>query len=112
MHRRRRGRRIFALLWAVLQFALPASATLADARMAVASPGRAHVEATPGRDCAPAHSPDCAVCKHLWTSSLGSTQPATAFVSHGRDAAVSGPLAPAPRTAAGAPLARAPPTPV
>jgi len=109
MHRGGRRLRIFALIWAVLQFALPASAALADARVAVDSPGRAHIEETSGRDCAAAHSPDCAVCKHLSTSSLGSTQPATAFVNDGREPAVSRRLAPAPRTAAGVTLARAPP---
>lgn len=109
MHRGDRRLRIFALIWAVLQFALPASATLADARLAVASTGRSHVEETPGRDCAPSHSPDCAVCKHLSTTSLGSAQLATAFVDDGREIAVPGRIVPAARVAAGVPLARAPP---
>lgn len=109
MHRGGRRLRIFALVWAVLQFALPAFATLADARLAVGSPGRAHVEDGPGRDCTPSHSSDCVVCKHLSTSSLGSTHLATTFVSDGRDGAVPHRIAPAPRTLAGAALPRAPP---
>jgi hypothetical protein len=109
MHRVGRRRRIFALIWAVLQFALPASATLVDAQSAEASPGDAHVEEAPGRDCVPAHSPDCAVCKHLSASSLGSTHAATAFINDGRDVAVPGRIDSAPRAAAGVPLARAPP---
>jgi hypothetical protein len=109
MHRGDRRLRVFALIWAVLQFALPASATLADARLAVAPPGRSHVEETPGRDCTPSHSPDCAVCKHLSTTSLGSTHLATAFVDDGRETAAPGRIAQAARVAAGVPLARAPP---
>jgi hypothetical protein len=102
--------RVFALIWAVLQFALPAAATLADARLAAASPSRGHVEEAPGRDCTPSHSPHCAVCKHLSTSSLGSTHAAPAFVSDGSGAVVRGRIGPAPQTPAGSALPRAPPT--
>jgi hypothetical protein len=109
MHRGGCRPRIFALIWAVLQFALPAAATLADARLAGGPPGRAHVEEMPGRDCAPSHTPDCFVCKHLSASSLGSTQLATGFVSDDSDGLAPGRIAPAPRPPAGVALPRAPP---
>jgi hypothetical protein len=109
MRRGSRRLRVFAIIWAVLQFALPASATIVDARVAGASPDRTHVEATSGRDCVPSHSPDCAVCKHLSTSSLGSTPPAAAFGDGGREHALGGCITVDARTPVGVPLPRAPP---
>jgi hypothetical protein len=101
--------RSFALIWAVLQFALPASAALADARLAVASPDRAHVEDAPGRDCAPSHSPDCVICKHLSTSTLGSTVLASGFGDDGREVTLLGRVTTPARTPVGISLPRAPP---
>jgi hypothetical protein len=109
MRRGSRRLRLFALVWAALQFALPASAMLADARLAVASPGRAHVEEAPGRDCTPVHSPDCAVCKHLSASTLDATQLAPAFVNDGGHGVPPGRIVPATRTPQGVALPRAPP---
>jgi hypothetical protein len=55
----------WAILWAVLQFALPAGATLADARLAQASistPG-SHVESSTSSACVPSHPDECALCQ-------------------------------------------------
>jgi hypothetical protein len=59
--------RVWAILWAVLQFALPLGATYADAqieRESARAPG-AHVESTSTTSCRPSHSNDCALCQFL-----------------------------------------------
>jgi hypothetical protein len=57
--------RACAILWAVLQFALPAGATYADARLE--RDGRdatqAHVESSSGDSCRAPHADDCAICQ-------------------------------------------------
>lgn len=56
--------RAFAVLWAVLQFALPAFALAADARLERASleaPG-SHVESGSSTHCPPVHRDECALC--------------------------------------------------
>jgi hypothetical protein len=110
MRHRRNRLRVFALVWAVLQFALPTFATAADARLAVGSADKAHVEEGPGTNCAPSHSPDCAVCKHLSTTSLSATQVHATCVSDGNEGIVPGRVAEAARTPDGVALPRAPPT--
>jgi hypothetical protein len=109
MRRESRGLRIFAIVWAVLQFALPASAMLGDARLAVASSDKAHVEEGPGGDCAPSHSPDCVVCKHLSISSLGAAPLTAALGDHGRKRALRSRTVGYARPATGVTLPRAPP---
>jgi hypothetical protein len=55
----------WAILWAVLQFALPAAVTLADAelqRESARGPG-AHVESTSDASCRPSHPGECALCQ-------------------------------------------------
>ena len=57
----------WAILWAVLQFALPLGATFADARLereSARAPG-AHIEETSNASCRPSHSDDCALCQFL-----------------------------------------------
>jgi hypothetical protein len=111
MRRESRRLRVFAIIWAVLQFALPASAMLADARLAVASSDNAHVEEGPGGDCEPSHSPDCVVCKHLSISSLGAAPLAAPLVDDGRKRALPSRSVGYARTATGVTLPRAPPAP-
>ena len=57
----------WAVLWAVLQFALPSFATFADARLerdSARAPG-AHVESTTSATCLPVHPEECALCQFL-----------------------------------------------
>jgi hypothetical protein len=62
--RRRWGFRGWAVMWAVLQFALPAAATLADARLERQSVGaQAHVESRSEATCRPIHPSECALCQ-------------------------------------------------
>jgi hypothetical protein len=59
--------RVFSIFWAVLQFALPGVAMLADARIERDSrnaPG-AHVESGTSQACRPVHPSDCALCQVL-----------------------------------------------
>ena len=58
--------RLLALVWAVLQLALPLGALFADAH--VAAEGAkvvAHIESTTTDGCRPAHAEDCVVCRTL-----------------------------------------------
>jgi hypothetical protein len=72
--RRRWGFRGWAMVWAVLQFALPAAATLADARLERDGvDARAHVESQSDASCRPVHRAECALCQLVWrTSTLAS----------------------------------------
>ena len=70
--------RAFALLWAVLQFALPTVALHADVRLERESqqgPG-AHVESGTTTACRPVHPEECALCQVLARGGTP-TQPAT-----------------------------------
>ena len=65
--RRNAGFRGWAILWAVLQFALPSVVTLADARLereSARAPG-AHIEETAGATCRPGHPDECVLCQLL-----------------------------------------------
>ena len=59
--------RVSALLWAVLQFALPGAALVADARLERASLEGAgsHVESGSSEKCPPVHRDECALCQVL-----------------------------------------------
>jgi hypothetical protein len=62
--RRPRVFRIWALIWAVLQVALPIGASLADARLEQESgQARAHVESSTRSTCHAVHSDNCALCQ-------------------------------------------------
>jgi hypothetical protein len=67
----RRVLHIFAVVWSVLQFALPMATLYADAYDAHASVGRAiaHVEDAATDGCRPAHADECALCHFLSSSS-------------------------------------------
>lgn len=90
--RRRWGFRGWAIVWAVLQFALPAAATFADAHLErdAASAERSHAESRSGGSCRPIHPAECALCQLVSRSSAPSAE-APAFP-------VSVRLAEAPRT--------------
>ena len=63
--RRSWGFRSWAIVWAVLQFALPAVATFADAhleREGTAAPA-SHVESKPDASCHRVHPTECALCQ-------------------------------------------------
>jgi hypothetical protein len=104
--------RTFALLWAVLQFALPSVALLADVRLerdSQQAPGE-HVESGSTKACRPVHPDGCALCQVL--SRTAAPVQATALPTI---AAVVSPSATRPiarlatRAAATAELPRAPP---
>jgi hypothetical protein len=101
--------RVFAVVWAVLQFALPGFATAADARLAVGSTQGAHVEEGPGANCTLSHSPDCAVCKHLSASSLSATDVPPGWVTEEGGGVVPSRVARLPRVLDGVALPRGPP---
>ena len=62
--RRRWGFRGWAMVWAVLQFALPAAATLADARLERQGVGaESHAESQSDASCRPIHPAECALCQ-------------------------------------------------
>ena len=104
--------RALGVLWAVLQFALPALALVADARLERASREAAgsHVEAGSSEDCPPVHRDECALCQVLsrFAQPAGAPDlPAIAGLVRPR---VASPIEPrASRAAASASLPRAPP---
>jgi hypothetical protein len=65
--RRHRLFRSWAVLWAVLQFALPAAVTTGDARLERDGAGGAvaHVESASGKACRPVHPSNCALCQFV-----------------------------------------------
>ena len=80
MTRRKPLLRFLAVLWASLQFAMPALGSLADARFAAAAGDPvSHVESKSSASCPAVHAPDCAVCRYL---SGGSSAPENAAAVH------------------------------
>jgi len=75
--RRRWGFRGWAIVWAVLQFALPASATVADALLErdSAATQHAHVESASTGACRPVHSAECALCQVVSRSTTPAAAP-------------------------------------
>jgi hypothetical protein len=79
MLRMSRCRRTLALLWAVVQLALPALGTLAEALAASGvsvADVYGHVEERSGPGCRPVHAPDCARCQGLSTQAAATPAPA------------------------------------
>lgn len=64
------------MAWAVLQFALPAAATLADARLerASASAQGPHIESRSEASCRPVHPAECALCQVVSRASTPAVQ--------------------------------------
>ena len=58
--------RFLTLLFATLQFVLPAAVSVADGAAAAGGRNSAtHVESKGDRDCKPPHTADCAMCRFL-----------------------------------------------
>jgi hypothetical protein len=72
--RRWGGFRVWAMVWAVLQLALPPVATFADARLESESEayGAAHVESSSSATCRPVHAAECALCQFVSRDSVPS----------------------------------------
>jgi len=109
----RRRFRAFALMWGVLQFALPLAVLLGDASGALAGRARSapHVESSTSASCVPAHADECALCRFLSNNSPP--------LSHGDVPVYGASAAASPTSAPGAPCvvsarrlpeSRAPPT--
>ena len=105
--------RSFALLWAVLQFALPTAALLADMRLERESQQAtgAHVESGSTETCHRVHPDECALCQVLSraaTTSEATALPAIAAVV--RPSATLPMARPSAPASASAELPRAPPS--
>lgn len=104
--------RAFALLWAVLQFALPSVAMLADARLerdSLRSPG-AHVESGSTKACGAVHPDECALCQVLSRTAPPGESPTPPAIAAVVRPSPTLPIARlATRAAATAELPRAPP---
>jgi hypothetical protein len=67
----RRSTGLTRFLWrltALLQIVLPPFVVVADAQLerdAMSARAYSHVESKTGKDCAPVHTPDCALCQHI-----------------------------------------------
>jgi hypothetical protein len=69
--------RLFAVLWAVLQFALPGVALVADAQLERGGEASvAHVESSSSKGCRPAHSDACVLCQLLSRAAAPAASPA------------------------------------
>ena len=105
------GMRVFRLLTALLQLALPAAAAWADARLdAAGAHATAHVESHTTSSCARIHPPDCALCHFLNAPFSGRRHVALRLATS--DARTPRPVEPVPVRSALArffPLPRAPP---
>jgi hypothetical protein len=77
--RRRRTFRGWAIVWAVLQFALPAAATYADALLerGAATAQGPHVESQSNASCRPVHPAECALCQVVSRNSAPADAPVT-----------------------------------
>ena len=64
------------MAWAVLQFALPAAATIADARLERESVSSqvSHAESRSDASCHPVHSAECALCQVVSRESAPAAQ--------------------------------------
>jgi hypothetical protein len=105
--------RVFAVFWAVLQFALPGVAMLADARIERESrdaPG-AHVESGASQTCRPVHPEACALCQVLVRVAPPSDCPALPAIAETVRPSATSPISRhATRDLAAVALPRAPPS--
>lgn len=103
---------MLAMLWAVLQFALPTAATYTDARLARDGLGDpiAHVESSTGDSCRPQHSDECGLC-HVATRIAAPASPPMlpAIAEVVRPSVPTAPMGETSRARARASLPRAPP---
>jgi hypothetical protein len=72
-----RANRLGLILTAIFQLLLPAFVSVADAKLEAASArgAFAHIESHGTSDCAPAHSPDCALCRVILDGATASRAP-------------------------------------
>ena len=76
--RRRLGFRGWAIVWAVLQFALPCAATFADASLERRGVGaESHAESRSDASCRPVHAAECALCQLVLRSFAPMAGPAS-----------------------------------
>ena len=105
--------RSFALLWAVLQFALPSAALLADMRLEREGQQAfgAHVESGSTKACHRVHPDECALCQVLSRAATPSEAAALPAIAAVVRPSATRPIAP-PATPAtpSAELPRAPPS--
>jgi len=105
--------RLFGVLWAVLQFALPAVALVADARLERASLKAAgsHVEAGSSERCPPVHRDACALCQVVSRIPRPAETPELPAIAEVLHRSAESPIARhAARPALAASLPRAPPS--
>jgi hypothetical protein len=104
--------RLFAVLWAVLQFALPGVALVADAQLERGGEANvAHVESGSSKSCRPTHSDSCVLCQLISRAANPAASPELSLLS--AEAATSPPRdreRAANRWCSIAALPRAPPT--
>ena len=102
----------WGILWAVLQFALPAAVTIGDARLERESVGLTltHVESASGKACRPVHPANCALCQFVThTSALADDSGAPTLVTAASPTPPSAAQTRASAVLARLSLARAPP---
>jgi hypothetical protein len=99
------------MLWAVLQFALPAAASTADALVEREARAQvAHVEADSATSCRPVHLAECALCQLLSRDFAPAAHaPLPAIASSVPCGVRTATLAPATAAIGRLPLPRAPP---
>ena len=105
--------RAMALVWAVLNFALPGAALVADARLERASLETAgsHVESGTSEDCPPVHRDECALCQVVSRFAQPAAAPDLPAIAEVVRPSAAAPVEPqAFRGAASASLPRAPPS--
>lgn len=104
--------RNLSLFWAVLQFALPGIALVADARLERESAqAGAHVESASSKTCRPVHPDECALCQVVSRIASPAAAPALPAIASVVRPSATRPVARlATRAAATAELPRAPPT--
>jgi hypothetical protein len=105
--RRTGGFRVWAIMWAVLQLALPPAATIADARLERESEalGETHVESSSLATCRPVHAAECALCQIVSSAAAPSERAPCPPVTP----AVTRPPAAAPSASATSALSHLPP---
>jgi hypothetical protein len=104
--------RALALIWGVLQFALPQAILFGDSLVARASalqPGP-HVESTGGDTCQPVHADNCAFCRLLSDDCMPARRPSVDILSSTGGVLSTGrPTSLPARTGSRLPDSRAPP---
>ena len=80
IHRLTRATRLLTLLFAAMQFAVPAVASVVDGAAGAERGAGSHVEDFGRNKCTPPHSADCAICRFLSTTHSQASAPVVAAV--------------------------------